>query len=471
MAVSTPASTPVAHTTAPRAHQCAEHVTRGLRAIAQQVMMLEEHVHRSNDEKRSVQSCVLDSSRSWKDCLEPDEVAEVERYGVQRQKECESWAPELAACVLRLPEAKNCDHDSEPLWRLPNEEGPPGPTVAWSIDVEDDDDSNNDVHFAWIAGGTLVVRDDRGVRALVDGKERWKLPAAGMDSTFEIVGGWLVTRNREAPNGVTLVKLTTGARASAAQGEYFQTIGTAGDRVVALTSDDTLFELTPARCAKTPKSCATKLGKVEHAIYAEALIGWQGTIGIASSAPGLIVVDRKGRKRQMIRYEASDLVLTKDSAVIATDNRIVELAPAGCASLGDFDLDDTDARGCVIAQHPLRSLDHVTAAALSDGAIAYNDEALIQKTHYFTRSGAAWDAKTGARGGLAGDATNVYVVSFGLDRDGPVRLLALSRATGKAAWQTDLPGADAKASSVELAVRDGLLAVRVGGKLYVMKLT
>src|SRR5215211_2612278 len=109
-----------------------------------QVAMLGEINPRTDDSKRRAQECVLDESNAWQDCLEPDERIEVQRYGAQRQRECEAWAPELAACILALPGARGCKPDEYPMWRLPLVEGPTGPAVAWTLDVSDDDDYDDD---------------------------------------------------------------------------------------------------------------------------------------------------------------------------------------------------------------------------------------------------------------------------------------------------------------------------------------
>jgi hypothetical protein len=100
-------------TTLPRKAQCEQHVKDGLRAIANQVVVLNEVKVRDDAAKNDAQRCVLDEPKPWADCITPAERTEVARYGTERQTECEAWPPELAACIFHQPNATKCDPDSE----------------------------------------------------------------------------------------------------------------------------------------------------------------------------------------------------------------------------------------------------------------------------------------------------------------------------------------------------------------------
>jgi hypothetical protein len=47
-----------------------------------------------------------------------------------------------------------------------------------------------------------------------------------------------------------------------------------------------------------------------------------------------------------------------------------------------------------------------------------------------------------------------------------VRVLALARATGHVAWQTDLVATPPESPTITMALRDHQLVVRVGAKIY-----
>src|SRR5262249_49321074 len=84
----------------PRREQCAQHVANGRRAIALQTVMTSE-----TEDKTRATTCLSDESSDVDSCIGSVTRAEVERYAKERQRQCEKWAPELAACVLHLPSA------------------------------------------------------------------------------------------------------------------------------------------------------------------------------------------------------------------------------------------------------------------------------------------------------------------------------------------------------------------------------
>jgi hypothetical protein len=108
-------------------------------------------------------------------------------------------------------------------------------------------------------------------------------------------------------------------------------------------------------------------------------------------------------------------------------------------------------------------------APLPGGAIAFNDHGMLERTHLITGGGGGWAVESGGHGEVAGDDRAVYSVSLGVDGDGPVDVLALARAGGKATWHTTLMSSPPQLPEYDDShvVTDGKrLAVRVGGRIY-----
>ena len=440
----------------PRREQCEAHVADGLRGIAFQETRTE-----------SARDCVLDESRAWESCVDADVRAIVAQYGAQRQRECEAWPPELAACILGLPGATGCDPDSYPFWRLPLAEGPAGPPVAWSTEVADDEDYEDDVDFVWTADRTLIVRDDTGLRALRDGAVRWQAPLEDAEVELALAGGWIALDAGD-DRGVVLHEVATGARATALAGEYVERIGAAGDRFLVRIGGGTLHEVTPARCRRG--ACAKALGELDSddLSSADAIGAWQGGV-VMVSTEGVQVLDRKLATRATIGFSADDALLTPDSVLVADSQGIAILSLAGCAVPGsELELESTQDRlpgDCVAARRQGGWIDRIAAVP---GGVAWNDDSLTEETHYLGRDGRTWEVRTAASGGVAGDDRHVYAVSLGFDAAGPVRLLALARATGEIAWQTTLAAKPPADLTVQVAAGQGAVAAQVGPTLYVV---
>ncbi len=472
----------------PRKQQCEQHVKDGLRGIAMQVVVINEIVKRDDAAKGIAQECTLDEAKPWADCLEPAERDEVARYGVQRQTECEAWAPELAACVLRQPGAKNCDPDSFPLWRTPREQGPPGPKVAWSIEAAyDDEDYSEDAFLGWGANHTLVVKDHNRIRGLRDGKVAWQ--KEDRSKHFAIAGASIVARPSEG-TGLTIWDVATGTVTRAVAGNTIDGFGVAGDRVLAQTGDNELHEVMPAKCAKP--SCAKKLATLpEEWSYSVDTVGaWRGDLVIEStSSSSIVIVDRRAKQKSVIRLnEPSDIVLAGDTVILGDDKGVAILSLPACTKQGAavylpstrYAGDDADLPedcptcvlakpGCVTAHVEVSWIATVTPVPVPGGT-AFNDHGIIGKTSYLGADGTTWSTITDGHGEVAGDDAHIYTASLGPDGDGPVQVIALDRATGKVAWQTLLEVKPPEHADASIAVREGLLAVQVGPKVYVLAL-
>ncbi|HEY5924743.1 MAG TPA: hypothetical protein VIV11_23850 [Kofleriaceae bacterium] len=472
----------------PRVEQCQQHVKDGLRGIAMQVVMLGEHARRNSGDKEHAQRCTMDESKPWESCIEPAELEEVKRYGVQRQSECETWSAELAACILRLPGAKDCKPDEFPMWRLPLDRGSAGPKIAWSTNVVDDADYDDDVRFEWTANRDLVVRDDNSLRVLRDGKQRWQAAIAGVDVELALTPAAIAARGTDDARGVHLFDLATGKATRALEGTYVSLVSAAAnDRILIWTGNSEIHELTPAACTK-PKTCAKKLGALEDdgTMYLRSLSTWRDSL-VLGHGYGVLVTDRRATPRLTIHLENNEVVLAGDQAIIADDKGVVILSLPHCRALGsnvylpstrggsgDPPEDCADcvlARGgCVVARRAVSWVSTVDPDVLPDGSVAFNDDGITEKTHHFGEHTEGWEVQTNATGRVAGDADHVYTVSTGLDGDGPFRLLALSRDNGKVVWETELPASRAPPDEIRVTARNGMIAVRIDGTIYVIEL-
>jgi GNAT superfamily N-acetyltransferase len=451
----------------PRAEQCAQHVEQGMRGIANSIMMLGEIQPRSNDKQRDAQNCLFDESRPWRECLTPAEVTEANRYATQRQQDCETWEPALAACILRQPGATGCNEDEYPMWELPVERGAAGPAVAWTGTLADHDAYDEvDVQLAWIANKSLIVRDDTGLRALRDGKPLWHVPLADtVTGDVAFAGKWIVVRDEGSAQALRVLDATTGRQYGRALVDVaLERHGAAGDKILVQLDDDQLFELDPAKCKgdKPGKACATRLGQLntDDSVYTNHITNVGGLV-VMMSSEGIHVADRKAATVHALPFDGAETIVpTEDGAAVIHDSHIELLSFAGCGRGDD----------CATATHKVSWVSSIDPTALPGGGIAFNDHGIEEKTVVVERDGSTWAVKTNARGRVAGDGEHIYTVSFGRSAKEPTRLLALSRKTGKAVWSTELLGAAFDAMETLVVVRDGMLAARVDGQLYAINL-
>lgn len=452
---------------ASRKDQCAAHVEDGLRGVALQVVLLNEATKREQVAMRPVQACLLDETKPWKRCITTEERAEVARYAAQRQKECEAWEPKLAACILGLPGAKDCDPDSEPMWRLPREQGIDGPQVAWSIPVDDDDDYDDDVWTAWAPGGVLLVKDSSTVRAVKDGAAVWTTNIALKERTLALAGTTLYGIASETGELVA-IDAATGKTAAPLPGHRLEIVGAAGTKALVETTDSWLYEVAGGK--------AKKLAQLneDDAIEPSWIGLYRDTIAM-TNADQLLLVDRKGKTVFQISGgdDISDAVLSGDDLIVADDKGLAILAVPECRALGakiEIASSKSDP-GCVVARHPISMMMTVSPTAVPGRAVAFNDHGLTSKTQLFGVDRAPWAIETDASGDVIADERLVYTVSFGPDSDGPVRLLALDRSNGAPLWHSDLAPKPPEHADVTFAIKSDAIAVRVGAKVYVVLLT
>ena len=453
---------------ASRTDQCKVHVEDGVRGVALQVVLMNETTKREQAEMRPVQACLIDHDKPWKSCVTPEERAEVARYAAQRQKECEAWEPTLAACILGLPGATDCDPDAEPLWRLPREVGIEGPKVAWSVEVEDpEDDLDDDVWTTWTPGGVLLVKDRSTVRAVKDGDVVWNVELALKERLLALAGTTLYGVSRDT-NELIAVNTATGKWVAPLPGKYIEVVGAGGAKGLVETQESLLYELDGAK----PK----KLGEIhEDDAIEPAWIGlYRDTIAM-TNADQLLLVDRTAKTVFQIAGgdDISDMVVSGDDLIAAQDTELAILSLPACRALGDsLELPTTKTDlDCIVARHKITSMMTVTPTALPGRAVAFNDHGITSKTQMFGVGAKAWAVETDATGEVIGDERVVYTVSFGPDSQGPVMLLALDRANGAALWHTELAAKPPESTDITFAIKPDALAVRLGDRVYIIPLS
>jgi hypothetical protein len=436
-----------------RTEQCAQHVKDGLRAIANQVIVIDEVHHRDGAARNKAQRCVLDEAKAWADCVTPDERAAVEAYGKQRQKDCEAWAPEFAACIFRQPGAKNCKPDEEPLWREPRVDGPAGPAASWFVDGVAIKSSIDPPLLAWTADHALVIADDNGVRLVRDGKV--VRTADGKLRSAVLVGTYVA--GKLDGSGMRIIDLATGAKATALADKGIEALGVVGGKLIAELTDQDLYEITPGT-AKT-----RKLGTVgDESSFTDGITPWHDLL-VFTNGGNVRVTDRRGKAvLELVQPDDSTAQLTGDEFAVTEPGRTGFLSLPGCLPAKKLELasilDAPD--GCLIVAK--RSRIDVAPSTVSHG-VATNHE---QATELYNDDGTGWKKSFGAEGEIIGDGELLYTTS--IDDDG-ARVLAIERTTGSLAWQTTLD--HTTSGDTALALRDGMLAVRVGQRVYALALT
>jgi hypothetical protein len=452
--------------TAPRAEQCAVHVEDGLRGIALQVVLMNEIAKREPDKMRSVQACVLDEALRWDGCVSNQEIDEVNRYARQRQTECEAWDGPLAACILGLPGAKDCDPDSEPVWRLPRQIGVTGPAIAWSIDVDVEDD-DDDVWTAWAPGGVLLVKDATSVRAVKGGDVVWTAQVDVKDRALALAGTTLYGISSDA-HELVAIDIANGKVSAPLPGHRLEIVGAAGTRALVETTDSLIFEVERGK--------AKKLGQVDEDDAIEpAWIGLSGDTIAMTNADQLLLVDRKAKTVFQLSGadEIDDLVLAGDDVILQDDKGLAIASLRECRARGlTVELASTrDDLGCIRARHKISMMMTVTPTPVPGHAVAFNDHGITGKTQLFGIDATPWAIETDASGEVIADERLVYTVSYGPDSEGPVRLLALDKANGAPLWHTDLAAKPPEDGEVTFALTSDAIAVRVGAKVHVIRLS
>jgi hypothetical protein len=480
-----------------RKEQCAHHVRHGLRGVGLQLVMFSET--REDDSKRKARSCVLDESKEVESCLNEKEKETFGGYARQRQKDCESWKPELAACVLGLEGAKNCNPDEYPFWREPVIEGPAGPPVAWTIETKEME--YEETEMAWLKDGTLVVLDANGIRGVRAGKELWRKEAKEKD--LIAVGKWIATRNGKGALVIRAGKTGKQRAALLADREVRAAVRVKGDKLLVLTGDGRLFRVNPAACKGRSKKCAKPDGSIpEDDVPDEPLLAEidKGVLVITTSHAARFY-DKKRKPWFYVEMADNNEIEFFSAAgkqhVAVTDAMgVALLKPDMCAkggkrlylphaayvkkSLGyraggpPEECDDCrrPPEGCVVTYRGTVNGDWENPIPVADGVVAFNDHGFIEKTHLLT-SGGGWEVKTGGHGGVAGDQNHVYTITFAEDEGGQAHVLALARDSGKPAWQTSLP---AKRDEIDeytdttVVVQRRWLAAHAGKRIYVIDL-
>jgi hypothetical protein len=164
----------------------------------------------------------------------------------------------------------------------------------------------------------------------------------------------------------------------------------------------------------------------------------------------------------LVQPDDSTAQLTGDELAVTEPGRTGFLSLPGCLPAKELELASiSDAPdGCLIVAKSSRI--DVAPSAVSHGVAANHEQA----TELYNDDGTGWKKSFGAEGELIGDGELLYTTS--IDDDG-ARVLAIERTTGSLAWQTTLD--HSTSGDTALALRDGMLAVRVGERVYALVLT
>lgn len=490
-AASSPGSAPVGGPN--RKAQCREHIRMALRGVALSLPGFSES--RSEASKSAAQGCIFDAQRPLADCLDAQEWSELVALAEQRQRDCEAWPADVAACALRLPGRKDCAK-KERLWRAPIEQGAPGPAVTGSVPLEEAD--SDEPTLAWADRGILIIADATGLRALRSGQVLWR-SEKGKERVW--VGSAHVLA-REGPRGLWLIEAESGKAQKLTLPDEIRGADRAPDGTFLLLSGGgQLSVLNPSVCATRGGACLSPLvtlatNDLPYELSVLHVLPGKSVLLASTDAVQLFKPDGKRSFRMALSSSGMSFVsfLPPEHVAVADDAGVALLSLEACQRLGpELYLPSTmyakksvqtsrarppNCPRCKLATPPCLAGFRVSLSGswmfpspLSGAAVSFNDHAVIEKTHYL-RPGGGWTVKTGGYGTSTGDERHVYVISNGIDGEGPVRLLALSRESGRGVWQTELPGAATQHRhypDVQVIVREGLLAARVGSRIYLLR--
>ncbi|HEX7699972.1 MAG TPA: hypothetical protein VF403_04605 [Kofleriaceae bacterium] len=339
---------------------------------------------------------------------------------------------------------------------------PVGPRVEWSLDVVSA--HLREPFLAWTADHALVVQDDEGVRLVRGGKVAWTVSDPTTNNV--LVGNAMVGKREGGTLG--LLDLSSRGLQNVIVGNGVAAFNAAGDTVIVETAANDLFEIDPATCTKP--SCAKRVGALgADSIVSETVGVWRDNIW-AATPNQLQVSDRHGKVKLDLAFsnDNHEVIVAGDQVLIDDTHGVAILSLPGCiAKKTTWEIGSTrdDLPGCIVAHQPASVDATITPTAIPRGAVAYNDH----DGHTVLFGGvASWTMDLNGSGPVAGDADFVYIVTLGLDDKGPVRVLALARATGHVAWQTDLVATPPPSPKITIALRDHQLVVGLGPKLYAL---
>ena len=441
----------------------------------------------AGDRKKQCQEHVadgLDGIRQQLEMLKADNIdARVEDHGEQRQRDCQSWPDDLAACVLRLEGAKDCDPDEFPFWRASIPTGAAGPKSTWTAKIQEWD--YDEPGFEWGPDGILVVSDKTGIRGLRAGKELWKIP--GEHKQLRVAGPALATWG----TGIQLWDVATGKKRADMLSEVtIDGLGPGADgKLIAITDEGALYRIDPA-CKG--KKCATADGKIgsDYLVYSPHIFEVGGVLVVGDDEWFQAYDSKREPTFDMIlrRYGADEVAPAPPGHIAVVDSGGIALLEPGSCEANGRELylrattgievkpvpADVDCPKCVVATKGCIAVSRSSGMGTwqipipaGKNAIAFNDHGIIENTHLLGISG-GWEVKTGGQGDVAVDGKHVYTVSTGQDGD-KVELLALKISDGTAVWHATLPGAVAEQdeyANYRVVVGSGGLAVRVGDTLF-----
>lgn len=384
----------------------------------------------------------------------------------------------VAACGGNREATQACKHcvtatrDAEPAEIAapkrnpsPREQGPAGPRIAWTLDANVTEAS--EFFVGWSSDRSLVVKDDDRVRVVRDGKVVWAVPVSASHSM--LVGNMYIGEH-EQENELVTVDLGARSIRTIPVRDGIEVLGRATDKVIVRTVTNEVYELSPATCSKP--TCLKKIATLGDGPITDHIGVWRDAVVVADNQK-LLVSDRRGTKLE-VAFAAgnNNTIVDGDEALIVDGPGVAILSLPGCLKRGrKIEIGSTTdpIDGCIIAEQAEDWTSDLYPVRLPGGGVAYNqfgDEE--QRTRSFGPGVTTWSVETGGVGDVVGDASFVYVVTLGLDDRGPVRLLALARATGHVAWQTDLAAVAPADPYVTFALRDHQLVVGVGPKLYAL---
>ncbi len=469
-----------------RRRACAAEAEEGWRSAAFQLVTVDRSI--SDEARREARACLLDESRPVEGCIPESMLAAIRGLREQRRIDCEGWPEALAACVLELPGASDCDPDSYPMWRNQVVRAEAlGPAVAWQATVTPSDDYDRPLRLRWSDDGVLLVDDGDGRRALCGGRELWR--TAYPEVPDALVGDHLV---RPGDEGVELVSVRDAAivRTVPLDGRAFQ-VGRAmapGAATVLLEPRDepTLHLLALDECLRGDDDCLGDARRLSGDLpWRHQLFAWPDVALVAGRDTVLRFREANGEPSRISFGREGDLVPLARSRVGYVERSGAAILDADCEGFlsGAAHFDDSVrmdrelpdgstplAERCLLAQRTRLGMDPIGPAPVGDHGLVFNDHGIAPRTHLVSTQGNGWRLATEGVGPVTSDGDRVYVVTESETQGYGVLVLAAT--DGRPLWHRPLPVEETRLdpTAIDVAQHGAWLALRLGSRLLVLQL-
>ncbi|MGE0398468.1 MAG: PQQ-binding-like beta-propeller repeat protein [Kofleriaceae bacterium] len=417
------------------------------------------------------------------------ESGEIKAQMAELKAQCMTWPDEVFDCMRdndeTSPKCREAIQHVTGLVATDVLKAPPGPAIAATANIGET--TWDGLPISLQHDGTVIAAIADGIVSYAPtGKPNWRVV---MDhDRWMLVEGDLVLTGHE--HDVVALDLATGEtkwRAPTPQiDEYSHATTEGGVRVGAAAymplDDGRVLRVNPAACAKEPQTGCLELAftfEDEEFDNPHLFALGDDIVFVESNAIRRISTRGEVRGHIHVRDDLGGATPAGDQRVAAIfDDELVMIDFAKCTGAtaielprkkgrmylrGEGECDDCrlPPKGCVV-RAPIDDVDSMPPTVLPDGLVlASNWDGPVAVTPGGAK---VWASEVDSIGTLRGAGDNIVFFSRD-DEEKPVRIAALDRATGKAAWSTPVVGWKSKdISSLDTTVETNDSWIVVGNK-------